>query len=229
MAAPIGFIATVPLFSTLDDHELPQLAGSFVRSRFAQGATIFYQGEPGQTLFLIESGQVRIYVVGEDGQEQSMVLCGPREIFGELAVIDDRPRSASAVALEPTVVWALGREQFREQMQRSPRLMLGFLQLLSERLRYTTQQFNSLAFLSVSARLARKLLELTEDHGVPDADGVRLAAGLTQSDLASLIGTSRESINKTLRSFQRERLILLRQGQITIINPDGLYQVGHRG
>jgi CRP/FNR family transcriptional regulator/CRP/FNR family cyclic AMP-dependent transcriptional regulator len=169
-------------------------------------------------LYLVESGQVRIFVNGLDGHETSVILCGrPGEIFGELAVIDGLPRSASAVAVTDTVVHTLNRERFRDYMRQWPRLALNFMQTLSKKVRYNTQQVDSLASMDVSRRLARKLLELGQDYGTAEAQGVRLNTALTQSDLASLIGATRESTNKVLRQFRDDGMISLNNGATIII------------
>ncbi|MEK7783964.1 MAG: Crp/Fnr family transcriptional regulator [Chloroflexota bacterium] len=216
----------MPLFVGLTDAELDTLAKDFAQRQFKPGETIFQQGDPGQVLYLIEMGQVRIFVAGEEGQETSVILYGPREIFGELAVIDGLPRSAGAVAMDNTVVYMLTRDRFREHMRRFPQLALNFLKALSVRVRYSTQQVGSLALLDVPGRLARKLLEFAENYGVAGPEGVRINLSLTQSDLASLTGTTRESINKALGAFKRQNLIIIHsQGSITIVDPDGLREL----
>jgi CRP/FNR family transcriptional regulator/CRP/FNR family cyclic AMP-dependent transcriptional regulator len=185
---------------------------------FRAGEAIFHQGDPGHVLYLVESGQVRIFVNGIDGHETSVVLYGrPGEIFGELAIIDGLPRSASAVAVMDTVVHTLSRERFREYMRRWPQLALNFMQTLTKKVRYSTHQVDSLASMAISQRLARKLLELGQNYGTAEAQGVRLNTALTQSDLASMIGATRESTNKILRQFRDDGLITLNNGQTIII------------
>ena len=205
---------------------LSHLVADFVPRRFRQGETIFHQGDAGQLLYLIESGRVRIYVMGEDGQETSVSLAGSGDIFGELAVIDGLPRSASVVAQEDTQVLTLSRERLREHLRRSPQLEINFMKTLSVRVRYSTQQMGSLTFLDVSGRLARKLLELAQAYGVAEPEGVRIDTTLTQSDLASLIGATRESINKAMSALRRQGLVLLRHGSIIIVDPDALREIG---
>ncbi|MGH2524371.1 MAG: Crp/Fnr family transcriptional regulator, partial [Anaerolineales bacterium] len=180
------------------------------------------QGDAGQVLYLIETGLVRIFVQGEDGQETGVNICGPGDVFGELAVIDEYPRSASAVAMQDTLMLLLSRDRFREHLRRSPQLALNFMRTLSVRVRYSTQQMGSLALLDVPTRLARKLLELGQQHGTVEAEGVRIRLTLTQSDLASIIGATRESINKALGNFRKQGLILVQHGSITILDPEAL-------
>ena len=221
----LSVIKQMPLFAGLTDDELGALTRDLLCRRFREGEAIFQQGDPGQMLYLVESGQVRIYVQDEEGQETSVTLCGPGDMFGELAVIDGLPRSASAVAMDRTVVHILSRDRFREHMRRSPQLALNFMKTLSVRVRYSTQQVSSLTLLDTPGRLARKLLELARDHGQVEPTGVRINLTLTQSDLASLIGATRESVNKALGVFRRQGLILTQQGHIVIIEPDALREM----
>ena len=214
----------VPLFADLTDAQLEMLIQDFSRRQFRQDEAIFQQGDPGQALYMVESGQVRIYVQDEEGQEISVNLCGPGDLFGELALIDGLPRSASAVAMEDTVVLVLSHDRFREQMRRYPQMALNLMKALSVLVRYNTQQVGSLTLLDIPGRLARKLLELAQDHGQVEPEGVRINLALTQSDLASLIGTTRESVNKAMSTFRREGLIFVRQNHIVIADPDALQQ-----
>jgi CRP-like cAMP-binding protein len=226
VAALHDFLKQVPLFAGLTDTEVEALATDFIPHRFRQAEAIFHQGDPGQMLYLIQSGQVRIYVLGEEGQETSVILHGPTDIFGELALIDGLPRSASAVAMEDTIMLTLSRDRFREHMRRTPQLALNFMKALSVRVRYSTQQVGSLTFLDVPGRLARKLLELAQVYGVAEPEGVRLNTTLTQSDLASLIGTTRESLNKALGALRRKGLVRTPHNSIIIVDPDALREIG---
>ena len=214
------------LFAGLADSELEALTHDLLRRRFREGEAIFQQGDPGQMLYLVEAGQVRIYVQDEEGQETSVTLCGPGDMFGELAVIDEMPRSASALAMADTVVHILSRDRLREHMRNSPQLALNFLKALSVRVRYSTHQVESLTLFDVPSRLARKLLELAQQHGSVVPEGVRINLTLNQTDLAGLVGATRESINKTLGVFRRQGIILAEQGRLTILDPDALRELG---
>jgi CRP/FNR family transcriptional regulator, cyclic AMP receptor protein len=214
------------LFAQLSDADLACIARDLVARRYGEGEIIFHEGDAGQMLYIVGSGQVRIFVNGLDGSETSVIVFGrPGELFGELAVIDGLPRSATAVSLDQTILYTINREQFRDHMRRSPQLALNFMQELSQRVRYNTRQMDSLVTLPVPARLARKLVELAQEYGrltTNPVQGVHIDLALTQSQLASLIGASRESTNKSLRDFQRRRWVHLTQGHIIVLDPDGL-------
>jgi CRP-like cAMP-binding protein len=226
VADRIEFLKRLPLFINLNDAELTALAKEFTVRRFQQGELIFFQGDPGQALYLIEVGRVRIYVQDESGQETSVIFYSAGDIFGELAVIDGMPRSASAIAVEETIVHVLSRERLRAHLLASPQLAYNFMQALALRVRYSTLQVGTLTLHDVPSRLARKLLELAQGYGRVTAGGVKIDMTLTQSDLASLIGATRESTNKALGNFKRGGVIRMEQNQITIIDPDALREMG---
>jgi CRP/FNR family transcriptional regulator, cyclic AMP receptor protein len=219
-----------PLFAHLSDDQWRAIAGDMVERRYAPDDVIFYEGDPGQVLYLLAAGQVRIYVHGVDGSETSVILFGrPGEMFGELAVVDELPRSATAVAMHQTTLFLLSRENFRKHMQQCPQFALNFLQELTLRVRYNTRQMDSLASLTIAQRLARKLIELAHNYGRAEADGVVIDLALSQTDLANLIGATRESANKSLREFRRQQWISLRDGRFIIHDPDALRAQGGGG
>ena len=218
----LHFFRQMPLFAGLSDAELSHMAADFRPRAFQQGETIFHEGDPGLALYVVARGRIRIYVQNQEGQETSVILYGPATLFGELAVIDERPRSASASAMEDTILYTLDRAHFRDHLKHSPQLALNFMQTLADRVRYSTTQVESLTLMDVPRRVARKLMELAREHGRVEAGKVVLNVHLTQSDLAGLVGATRESINKTIRTFRHEKLIEMEQGQITILDPDAL-------
>jgi CRP/FNR family cyclic AMP-dependent transcriptional regulator len=220
------FLKHLPLFANLPDAELASLAQDFSARRFQQGETIFFQGDPGQALYLIETGRVRIYVQDDSGQESSVIYYSAGDIFGELAAIDGLPRSASAIAADEMIVHVLTRERLRAHLLASPQLAYNFMQALAVRVRYSTLQVGSLTLHDVPSRLARKLLELAQGYGRVETNGVRIDMPLTQSDLASLIGATRESTNKALGNFKRSGIISMEQNHITIIDPEALREIG---
>jgi CRP-like cAMP-binding protein len=226
VADRIEFLKRLSLFANLNDAELTALVQDLTVRHFQQGETIFFQGDPGQALYLIETGRVRIYVQDDSGQEISVIFLSAGDIFGELAVIDGLPRSASASAADETNVHVLSRERLRAHLRASPQLAYNFMQALAVRVRYSTLQVGNLTLHDVPGRLARKLLELAQGNGRVAADGVRIDMALTQSDLASLIGATRESTNKALGNFRRSGIIRIEQNHITIVDPDALREIG---
>jgi CRP-like cAMP-binding protein len=220
----IEFLKNNPIFHGLTDTELNTITPTLTPRLYQGGEVIFREHDLGNELFLVKSGLVRIFLNSLDGTETSIILCGkPGDIFGELAVIDAMHRSASALAITETVVFTMTRHQLHVHLRTIPQLALNFLQKLSMRVRYNTKQVDSLATMDVSKRLARKLLELAKDYGIINANGTSLKTQLTQSDLASLIGATRESTNKVLRLFRKQGLVEVNAGIITILNLEALH------
>ncbi len=214
------------LFDGLPDEELTEVAACLVTRTFGRGVFIFHKDSPGQTLYIIQSGRVRIFILSESGQEISLNVYGPGEIIGELGFLDGRPRSASAVAVEPTQTLALRREDFFQRLEDHPRLAMRLLEILAARLRYTTAYAESLAFLDVHGRVAMRLLELADRFGAqsPRGDGLELDLFLTQAELASWVASSRETVNKVLSTFRDRGLIELAGQRITILDRVGLWR-----
>jgi CRP-like cAMP-binding protein len=214
-------LGSMPLFAGLPEDELELLGKSLGKRTFGKGMIIFHRGSPGQTLYIIESGLVRIFSLSESGQELTVNLYGPGELFGEMAVLDARTRSAGALCMEKTVAHTLHRDIFVRCLERNPALAYGVIELLSARLRYTTYHLESLAFLDVYGRVADKLLELAGRFG-GQGPRARLDLRLTQSELATWLAASRESVNKVLSQFRDQGLIAVDGQEITILDRDGL-------
>lgn len=219
----LQFLANTELFNDLTDAQLALISQDIVPRQYEQGEVIFREGDPGEVLYMVQSGQVRIFINSLDGSETSVILFGRAgDIFGELAVIDGLPRSATAVALDKTTLYTIQRQVFSQHMRHMPQLSFNFMHELTKKVRYNTLQMDSLTSLPVPQRLARKLMEMAQNYGRVQTNGVAIDMTLTQSDLASLIGATRESTNKALRDFRQKEWILLEQGQITILDPEAL-------
>ncbi len=208
-----------PLFADLQPGEVQQLAFSAHRRIFAAEAYIFRQGEWGAACHIILRGKVRVFVTGEDGRELSVRLLGPGEIIGEMALFEEASRSANVVALEPTQTVELSREALLHSIRRAPSIAVRLLGALSARLRRTNEDAEWLASLPVVERLHLQLQRLAQWSGVPTEDGVRITPPMTQQELAALVGTSRESVNRALTRLRRERKVRLEDGWIVLVEP----------
>ncbi len=213
------FLQSTPLFKGLSDRDYNAIVSRLTLRRYKAKTPIFYQGEMGDNLYLVKSGQVRIFINSLDGSEMSVILCGrPGQVFGELAVVDGMVRSASAVALMQTAVYTIDRASFRQLIRQYPSIAINFMQILSQKVRYNTSQMDSFASMDIRQRLARQLLELGRDYGTAVDDGVCINTPLTQGNLASLIITTRESINKALKNFRHQGWVSMQKGCIVILD-----------
>jgi len=212
-----SFLAKVPLFANLDAEGTRELTVAFKPRAFRPGEVIFHRDDPGQVLYVIREGKVRIYITSSEGQEVALAVFGPGDSFGELALLDGQARSASAVAIDAVETYTLQRTDFANAVIRYPRIAIQVMNVLSHRLRQTDAMIEDLLFLNVHGRVAKKLLELAEMHGVKTGDGIRIDMRLTQSNLASLVGASRESVNKVIGYFTDKQFISIDRRQITIL------------
>ncbi len=159
------YLKQVPLFADLADEDIRALMAIARKRTFRNGEVIFHRDDPGQVLYVIKEGKVKIYLISPDGQEISLVVFGKGECFGEFAILDDLPRSANAIALEKVECYTLQRSDFHNAIMKIPKIAIQILEVLSKRLRTTNQMVEDLIFLDVYGRVAKKLLELAETHG----------------------------------------------------------------
>ncbi len=213
----------VSLFSQLGDDTLAGLGGHLHRRTFRKGTIIFHKDQAGDALYIVESGRVRIFLPTPAGEELTVDVAGPGDVFGELALLDGRPRSASAEAQEDTVTFTISREEFQGVLMQTPQLAAALVELLSSRLRHVTEYAESLAFLDVHARLARALLEMADRYGVR-RDGIEIDFDMTQTDLATMVGATRERVNRALAAFKAQGLIELRGRKIALLDTTRLRQ-----
>lgn len=214
----LAFLRSLPLFGGLTDEDLEILLAESCQRTFEAGDLLFYQGDPGSTCHIILQGRVRIFVVGEDGRELAVRILGPGEIVGEMALFEDLPRSANVEALDQTHTVELDEATLTRCLRRSPALAFGLLRALSSRLRSTTEDAERLVSLPVPERLLRQLRRLAAWSGRPAPGGVRITPPMTQQELASLVGTSRESVNRALVGLRRQGKVRLEDGWIIILD-----------
>lgn len=212
----------VDLFSQFPTTELAALGQRLQRKRYHAGQVIFQRGDPGSSLLLITSGQVRIALTSSAGKEVLLTLLGPGDFFGDLALLDGEPRSADALAHTECELWSLQRTEFLGFLEAHASVAKDLLSIMSHRLRRNADLIEEVAFLDVGARLARLLLSLMAERGSRSEDRVVIAGKLTQSDLANMVGATRESVNKWLATYQRQGLVAWDKTQLIVRDPEGL-------
>lgn len=217
-------LSNISLFENLQTEELEHLSTLLRSRRYSKGEVIFHQGDVGTALYILRKGQVNIRLSSDDGKEVILALLDRGDVFGELALLDDEPRSTDAVAREEADLLSLQREDFRKFLDARPQVAMRLLSALSRLVRRVTQLVHDTTFLDARTRLVRVLLELAENQGRPSTEGVVIAQKLTQSELANLCGLTRESTNKWLRFYVREGLLSYEGGQITLVKPERLNQ-----
>lgn len=217
-------LRNVAIFAYLDDAALGGLA-RFVEPRdFAAGAVIVGQDDPGEALYVLASGKVKVVLYGVSGREIILSLFRtPGDFFGEMSLLDDQPRSATVIALERATLLSLSRADFRTHLKAHPRTALEVLAELSRRLRRADEVIGNLALLDVYGRVARWLREQAQSDGEETDEGVVIRQRPTQQEIAGLIGTSRETVSRALSELARRghiavsgKRILLRRSFVLV-------------
>jgi CRP/FNR family transcriptional regulator, cyclic AMP receptor protein len=229
VGAAVEALERVQLFAGLDRASLERLATGLRTRRFRRNEVLFHQGDPGDALFIVTSGAVKILLPSEEGDEAILATVRPGAFFGELALLDGAPRSATAVAMEPTETLVLPRDRFRLLIDTEPATRDALLAALAGELRRLTDHVEELHFLDMTGRMAARLLRLARGAGAAGPDGsVRLDGSYTQGDLASMIGATRQSVNKLLGQFVDDGLIRVDPDAIVILDLPGLERTARR-
>lgn len=214
------FLATVSLFQGLDRAELERFADIARERSYPKGSVILFEDDPGDSLFIVRTGRVKVVKVGEDGREVILGWLGVGDHFGELSLIDGQPRSAHVIAVDEAHMIILRREDFRKRVDESPAVAWALLTALSRRLRRADEQIGGLVLLDVPGRVARLLLDAAVEGG-----GAAIEKRLTHQTIAQMIGASRETVSRTMRDFQERGLITVRGRQITVADRAALEAV----
>lgn len=209
------------LISTMPERALDDLVKFSTVSRFEPHRVIFSKGDPGDCLYGILSGRVRVYSTSPEGNEITLNVQEPGELCGEIALLDGNTRTASAVAMEQTDLLRIHRSHFLPYVRANPDLLLGMLSLVCQRLRWTTSVIEDNAFLTFPARLAKRLLVLAEHYRRPAERDVTVA--ISQQELGSMVGAGRETINKQLALWRSAGIVDTGRGSIVIRNCEALH------
>jgi CRP/FNR family transcriptional regulator len=210
------------LFEGLNDHDLADMDDRFSVARFRKGELIYSPYDRGESLFLIESGRVRLFRSASDGRQVTLALLDPGASFGQIAVLEQPMHDAYAEAMADSVVRMLRLAELERAIGEHPLIAINLMRSLAERLREAEDQIESLAFRPVPARLAGKLLDLMDRYGRVTPSGIRIDERFTHMQLAEMIGTSRETLTKVLNELRDERLIDVRERLVWVLDPDGL-------
>ncbi len=217
-----GVLAANELFGALSERELDQLLAHAHTVSYPAGAVIFQKHDPGHSLMAVLRGRVKISNVSLDGREAVHALMDPGEVFGEIALLDGKDRTADATALEPSELLVLQRRDFVPFLEHNPRVAVRLIEVLCARLRRTTTMVEDSAFLTMAPRVARVLLRLAEEYGRTQDGAVRIDLRLSQRELGGLVGLARENVNRQLRAWREEGLIRVDHGYIVIEDMEGL-------
>ncbi len=209
-------LTSVELFAEMNEEEIVDLSSLAQIKKLDKDTTIFHAGDPADAVFVVASGRVKVVITSSDGKEFILTVLGAGQVFGEMALLESAPRSASVVTLSAVEVLVINRADFQHLLDSNPRISLRLMAILSRRLRRANAKMESLAYMDVAGRLARYLLDLARDHGQRLGNGWVVVRRPTHSDIAHSIGTSRETVSRLINEFE-EGFGLVNKGKFTYI------------
>lgn len=221
--SPIEVLRKVPLFTGLPEADLTAFADLTRERSYPKGSVIVFEDDPGDSLYLVAGGQVKVVLIAEDGREVILSVLGEGSFFGEMAVIDEEPRSAHVIAMDDSNLLVLRREDFHARLRQSPEVAIALLKETSRRLRRADEKIGSLVLLDVNGRVAHLLLRMAEDEG-----GERITRKLTHHTIAQMIGSSRETVSRTMRNLVERGIIQVTRKDITLMDRHSLMLAARR-
>jgi CRP/FNR family transcriptional regulator, cyclic AMP receptor protein len=199
-----------PFFAELEDEEIAAVAALCVTRRVEPGEVLFFKGDPGDALYAVRRGQVRIATGTAAGRRLTLNLLGSGDVFGEVALLDGRPRTAEATAVEAGELFMVRRRDFLKLLEQRPPFAIRIIELLCQRIRWMSERMEESVLLPLSDRLARRLIAMSEDYGSD--------LSVSQEELAVFVGATRESVNRQLQAWKRQGLVELGRNRIRVID-----------
>lgn len=209
----VSLIENVPIFVGLDPVDLEKIASKANRQHFPKDSILVYEGQQPDSLYIIVSGKCKVYVGDEEGRELTLGTMSAGDFFGELAIIDGSPRSATVEATEKTQVLQITGREFQEFVSATPSVLNNLLSELARRVRGVNEHIKDLALLDVYGRVARTILRLSRE-----VDGVQVTDAITQQEIANMVGASREMVSRVLNNLKQDGYISIKEKRITILS-----------
>lgn len=217
-----GTLKGIPLFSSISADDLSNLSRKLTRRHYRKGDIIFHKGDYGSTFHIISIGKVKLSIPFKEGEDVFLAHLGPGDFFGEFALLDDKPRSATVTAVEPTETLTLEREDFLEFLKEYPEVAIRMLGVLAQRIRNLDSQLESIINVKPNIRLAQTLLKLMKNHGIKTPQGWKISIPLTLSGLAGMVGADITTIKNLLGEFHDDGVINVKAQEYLIIKPEEL-------
>lgn len=215
-------LARAGIFQGVDPTAVAALIRDMEAVKFRRGTTIFDEGEPGDRLYIITSGKVKLARHAPDGRENLLSVMGPSDMFGELSIFDPGPRTSSAVCVTEVTAATMDSHLLKHWIDNHPEISQQLLRVLARRLRRTNASLADLIFTDVPGRVAKTLLQLANRFGKQEGGALRVNHDLTQEEIAQLVGASRETVNKALATFAQRGWIRLEGKSVLIVDTEHL-------
>jgi CRP-like cAMP-binding protein len=214
----LSLLQSVPIFSDLSPSDLKTIADRMIQRTYTKGQMILLEDDLGQTFFVIAGGSVKITRLSDDGREVILAMLGESDFFGEMSLLDGAGRSANVVSLEASEVLTLARNDFLEILQEYPKISISLLEELTQRIRKSDQQIESLSLSDVEQRIGITLIRLAEELGTIKQGNVKINNLPYQQDVANMAGTSRETVSRTFKLLEEKGLLTREGRKLTIYN-----------
>jgi CRP-like cAMP-binding protein len=211
-------LRSVPLFSELSEADINTLGRLATRRRYPKDTVVFFENEEGDFFFTIVEGRIKVTILGDDGREIILSVLGPGDFFGEMALLDNEPRSATAIAVEDSELLSLHRTDFQGVTGDNIAIAHALIKILTARLRRANHQIQTLALLDVYGRVARVILDMAKEEGRRLKDGRIAFRRATHQEIANRIGTTRETVTRMLKDLERQALIRI-EGKEIVLQP----------
>ena len=212
-------LRTVPIFSELSEADIASLGRLTSRRACPKDTVVFFENEEGDSFFIIVDGRIKVTILGDDGREVILSVLGRGDFFGEMALLDNEPRSATAIAAEETELLCLHRTDLQSVLADNRAILTSFIRVLTSRLRKANHQISTLALLDVYGRVARVIMEMAKEEGRRLKDGRIAFRRATHQEIANRIGTTRETVTRMLKDLERQGLIHI-DGKEVVVQPD---------
>jgi len=216
------FLLKIPLFSELSADQQSCLAQVIFERQYRKNQIVFGEGDPGEALFFLKQGKVKLTKTTADGREQILAFRGPGDVFAEVVLFDGGPYPATAEVIDDAQIGIIHNQDIERIILEHADIAVSLLRIMSKRLRQAQVSLKDIALKDVYGRLASTLLKLAGEHGVQANGRITIGLNLTHQDLANLIGTSRESVNRVISEWRKEGVVEANRGKITLLNPQKL-------
>lgn len=218
----VSLLKKIPILSELSEDQLNRLSQVIIERQYRKNQIIFGEGDPGEALFLLRTGKVKLTKATADGREQILAFRSPGEIFAEVVLFDCGPYPATAEVVEDAKIGVIRNQDLERIVLAHVDIAISLIKIMSKRLRNAQSALKDIALKDVYGRLASTLLKLAGDHGLESACGTKICLNLTHQDLANMIGTSRESVNRVISEWRREGVVEALRGEITLLKIEKL-------
>jgi CRP/FNR family cyclic AMP-dependent transcriptional regulator len=212
-------LRAIPIFSELGEDDFARLTRVATKRKYPKDTVAFFENEQGDSLFMILEGRVKVTILGDDGREIILSVLGPGDFFGEMSLLDNEPRSATAIAMEDSELLSILRADFQGVVSGDPSTTLALIRSLTARLRKANHQISTLALLDVYGRVARVILDMAREEGRRLKDGRISFRRATHQEIANRIGTTRETVTRMFKDLERQGMIQV-EGKEIVLQPD---------